>query len=169
MSCGLFAADTNPLPPNSSPSHSALSAPTDEEAPPSSPSQFVIPGPRRSFLRMAGISQKVASEEILPLLSRNVFTQGYQGTTQPTEFLILLRRYVVQARELASLAEKTGMVLRVSNCEDAGPLLRILGYRVRPDCGQAGTSLQTEDPERAFLAIDSGFPLTTLEQALQGG
>ena len=103
------------------------------------------------------------------MLSRNVFTQGYQGTTQPTEFLILLRRYVVQARELASLAEKTGMVLRVSNCEDAGPLLRILGYRVRPDCGQPGTSLQTEDPERAFLAIDSGFPLTTLEQALQGG
>ena len=118
---------------------------------------------------MAGISQKVASGEVLPLLSRNVFTQGYQGTTQPTEFLILLRRYVVQARELASLAEKTGTVLRVSNCEDAGPLLRILGYRVRPDCGQPSTSLQTEDPERAFLAIDSGFPLTTLEQALQGG
>ena len=118
---------------------------------------------------MAGISQKVAPDEVLPLLSRNVFTQGYQGTSQPTEFLILVRRYVVQARELASLAEKTGMVLRVTNCDDAGPLLRILGYRVRPDCGGPGTALQTEDPERAFLAIDSGFPLTAVEQALQGG
>jgi len=118
---------------------------------------------------MAGISQKVAREEILPLLSRNVFTQGYQGTSQPTEFLILLRRYVVQSRELATLAEKTGMVLRVNNCDDAAPLLRILGYRVRPDCGGPGTALQTEDPERAFLSIDSGFPLTALEQTLQGG
>jgi hypothetical protein len=118
---------------------------------------------------MAGISQKVAPEEILPLLSRNVFTQGYQGTSQATEFLILLRRYVVQARELKSLADKTGTVLRVENCDDAAPLLRILGYRVRPDCGGPGTALQTEDPERAFLAIDSGFPLTALEQTLQGG
>ena len=132
-------------------------------------SQFVIPGPRRSFLRMAGISQKVTTEEVLPLLSRNVFTQGYQGTSQPTEFLILLRRYVVQARELASLAEKTGGALRVANCNDAGPLLRILGYRVRPDCGGPATALLTDDPERAFLAIDSGFPLTELEQTLQGG
>lgn len=133
------------------------------------PSEFAIPGPRRSFLRMAGISQKVAPDEILPLLSRNVFTQGYQASSQATEFLILVRRYVVQARELASLAEKTGMVLRVANCDDAGPILRILGYRVRPNCGGPGTSLLTEDPERAFLAIDSGFPLTELEQALQGG
>jgi len=144
-------------------------APAQESSATSAMAEFVIPGPRRSFLRMAGISQKVAPAEVLPLLSRNVFTQGYQGTSQATEFLILLRRYAVQARELAALAEKTGMVLRVSNCEDARPLLRILGYRVRPDCGGPGTSLQTEDPERAFLAIDSGFPLTALEQALQGG
>jgi hypothetical protein len=84
---------------------------------------------------MAGISQKVTPEEVLPLLSRNVFTQGFQGSSQATEFLVLLRRYVVQARELASLAEKTDGVLRVSKCDDAGPLLRILGYRIRPDCG----------------------------------
>jgi hypothetical protein len=140
-----------------------------DEATQHSYSQFVIPGPRRSFLRMAGISQKITSEELLPLLSRNVYTQGFQGTSQPTEFLILLRRYVVQARELASLAEKTGGVLRVTGCDDAGPVLRILGYRIRPDCGGPGTSLQTDDAERAFLAIDSGFPLTALEQALQGG
>jgi hypothetical protein len=129
----------------------------------------MIPGPLRSFRRMAGISQKTAPEDILPLLSRNVFIQGYEGVTRPTEFLILLRRYVVQARELAELAASNGMMIRVSNCDEAKPLLRILGYRAQANCGEPGTSLQTEDPERAFLAIDSGFPLPDLEQALQGG
>ncbi|MGH9494061.1 MAG: hypothetical protein ACRD3B_03615, partial [Candidatus Sulfotelmatobacter sp.] len=89
-----------------------------------SSSEFVIPGPQRSFLRMAGISQKVTPEEVLPLLSRNVFTEGYERSNRPTEFLILLRRYVVQARELSLLASQSGMVIRVSNCDDAGPLLR---------------------------------------------
>ena len=28
---------------------------------------------------------------------------------------------------------------------------------------------RTDDPERAFLSIDSGFPLAELEQTLQGG
>ena len=130
---------------------------------------FLIPGPQRSFLRMAGISQKVRPEEVLPLLSRNVFTEGYQGSSRPTEFLVLLRRYVVQARELSLLASQSGMVLRVTGCDDARPLLRILGYRVRPNCGTPETSLLTEDPERAFLAIDSGFPLPALERTLQGG
>ena len=134
-----------------------------------SSSEFVIPGPQRSFLRMAGISQKVSPEEVLPLLSRNVFTKGYERANRPTEFLILLRRYVVQARELTALAAQSGMVIRVSNCDDARPLLRILGYRTRANCGQPDTTLLTEDPERAFLAIDSGFPLPDLEQTLQGG
>ncbi len=130
---------------------------------------FVIPGPQRSFLRMAGISQKVRPEEVLPLLSRNVFMQGYEGGDRVTEFLILLRRYLVQARELSALAANNGMVIEVSNCEDAKPLLRILGYRTRASCGQPSASLITEDPERAFLAIDSGFPLPELERALEGG
>ena len=131
-------------------------------------SQFTIPGPLRSFMRMAGISQKVAPDEVLPLLSRNVFAQGYEES-RPTEFLVLLKRYIVQARELTTLAAANGMVIRVSNCDDARPLLRILGYRPRPNCGQPGSSLQTEDPERAFLTIDSGFPLPELEQTLEGG
>ncbi len=38
-----------------------------------------IPGPLRSFLRMAGISQKISLEEVLPLLARNVAVEGYQG------------------------------------------------------------------------------------------
>src|SRR5258708_19615190 len=50
-----------------------------------------IPGPLRSFLRMAGISQKISPEEVAPLLARNVFQLGYGGpqpTTPPPEFLL---------------------------------------------------------------------------------
>ena len=153
---------TNPAAPTSATTSSDAGAPVG-------PAVFVIPGPQRSFLRMAGISQKVGQREILSLLSRNVYIQGYEGTDHPTEFLILLRRYVVQARELSALAANSGMVLRASNCEDAKPLLRILGYRTRANCGQPETTLLTEDPERAFLSIDSGFPLPELERTLQGG
>ena len=63
-------------------------------------SDVTIPGPLRSFERMAGISQKVPPEQILPLLARNVYVQGYVGwqdNGQPTEFLILLGRYINQA------------------------------------------------------------------------
>jgi len=126
-----------------------------------------IPGPLRSFLRMAGISQKVSPEEVLPLLAREVFFLGYRGAT-PTEFLILLNRYVSQARELSALAGSAG-VIRVSSCAEAEPLLHVLGYRIREKCGQSNASLFTSDPERAFLTIDSGFPLTDLEQTIQGG
>ena len=128
-----------------------------------------IPGPLRSFLRMAGISQKVSAEDVLPLLSRNVAVEGYQGrkdkTGRPTEFLVLLKRYVGQARELVTLAGPEG-IIRVSSCDQAAPLLGILGYRFRQGCGK-GAALETADPERAFLTIDSGFPLAELEQDLQ--
>ncbi|HXY15325.1 MAG TPA: hypothetical protein VEI26_12560 [Terriglobales bacterium] len=133
-------------------------------------STITIPGPLRSFLRMAGISQKVTQEEVVALLARNVFSQGYEGSPtkgRPTEFLILLMRYVQQARELASLAG-SDHVIRVSGCADVRQLLRIIGYRVRQDCGKSSTSLVTSDPERAFLTIDSGFPLPDLEETLQG-
>ena len=154
--------------------NSTVSKPTDAAAtsPPdglvTNSSQFMIPGPLRSFLRMAGISQKIGPEEVLPLLSRNVFIEGYEGSRR-TEFLILLSRYVVQARELSALASTTDGKIQVSNCDDAKPLLTILGYRTRPNCGESDTSLQTADSERAFLTIDSGFPLPELEQTLQGG
>ncbi|MGA8608802.1 MAG: hypothetical protein WB616_18145 [Candidatus Sulfotelmatobacter sp.] len=151
----------------SNPSEAAATSPPGD-GPVMGSSEFMIPGPLRSFLRMAGISQKIAPEQVLPLLSRNVFVQGYEGSKKQTEFLILLSRYVVQAKELSALAATDGMI-RVSNCDDARPLLRILGYRTRPNCGEADTSLQTADPERAFLTIDSGFPLPELEQTLQGG
>ena len=92
----------------------------------SSSSEFIIPGPLRSFLRMAGISQEISPSDVLPLLSWSVSTIGYQHN-HPTEYLILLTRYVAQGRELAALAGKGG-VIRISGCQDADPLLRILGY-----------------------------------------
>jgi hypothetical protein len=133
------------------------------------PATVVIPGPLRSFLRMAGISQKISAEEVMPLLAHNVFSQGYEGWQEkgrPTEFLILLNRYVRQARELALLADPDG-VIRVSTCDQAKPLLHVLGFGLRSDCGHPGTFLAASDAERAFLTTDSGFPLPELEEALQ--
>ena len=129
-----------------------------------------IPGPLRSFLRMAAISQKVSPEEVLPLLARNVVVEGYGGqgdARRPTEYLVLLRRYLQQARELMVLGGRDG-VIRVPNCGDAKQLLSVLGYRLREGCGP-NTALETADPERAFLTIDSGFPLADLEDTVRGG
>jgi hypothetical protein len=155
--CILFVAASSLLgvPASAAPA----SAPTVETV--------TIPGPLRSFLRMAAVSQKVSPADVLPLVARNVFMQGYQRGT-PTEFLLLLDRYVQQARELQILAGSAN-VIRVANCDDAGTLVQILGYRVREGCGTKNFFLETANPERAFLTIDSGFPLTELEESLQKG
>src|SRR5205085_7151215 len=126
-----------------------------------------IPAPLPSFKRMAAISQKVPAEYFLPLLARNVFMQGYQRGT-PTEFLLLLDRYIQQARELQILAGNNNTIY-VASCDDAGTLVQILGYRLREGCGSKNFFLETANPERAFLTIDSGFPLTELEESLQKG
>jgi len=134
----------------------------------SSPEEVTIPGPLRSFLRMAAISQKVSPEEVLPLLSRNVVVSGFQGGSgKPTEFLILLNWYMDQARELMTFAGPGG-VIHVSNCAEAKPLLPILGYRMKQSCGP-NAALETSNADRAFLTIDSGFPLSELEDTLRGG
>jgi hypothetical protein len=140
----------------------------DTGTPTSPPTEtVVIPGPLRSFMRMAAISQKVSPDDVMPLLSRNIFMQGYQRGSQ-TEFLRLLDRYVQQARELQILAGP-GNNIHVANCDDAGTLVQILGYRLREGCSTKNFFLETANPERAFLTIDSGFPLTELEEALQKG
>ena len=127
----------------------------------------MIPGPLRSFLRMAGISQKIQQDDVLPLLTRNVYMQGY-ASGHATEFLLLLDRYLMQARELQVLAGSAN-TLRFASCDDAGTLIQILGYRLRQACGKKDNYLETANPERAFLTIDSGFPLTDVEEALQNG
>lgn len=148
--------------PSTTPENKLASGSTS--GPASGPDVVVIPGPLPSFLRMAGISQKAVPEEVLPLLAEMVMTKGYSDG-RPTEFLVLLKRYLRQATELAELAQPEG-VIRVVNCNHAKPLLTILGYQLRSTCGP-GVTLQTADPARAFLTIDSGFPLADLEQAIR--
>ena len=126
-----------------------------------------IPGPLRSFLRMAGISQEITPGEVLPLLARNAFLYGYQ-TGRKTEYLVLADRYVHLARELEPLAGPDGKI-HVTGCDEAGPLIRILGYQFEHGCTKDDASLVTADAERAFLTVDSGFPLTKLEESLQAG
>lgn len=131
-----------------------------------------VPGPLRSFGRMAAIPGETGPDEVLPALARNVVTNGYQAShsneaLEQTEYLKLVHRYLSQARELEALAGKD-KVIRVENCDsaNAGELLRIIGYRMRGGCGSE-VVLETVNATRAFLTTDSGFPLAQLEQALR--
>ncbi len=126
-----------------------------------------IPGPLRSFLRMAGISQEIGPPDVLPLLARNVSVWGYEEGRE-TEFLRLIVRYVHMARELRRMTGPDG-ALRVANCAQASQLVHVLGYQFEKPCGQKDSYLTTADAGRAFLTVDSGFPLTQLEQDLQNG
>lgn len=148
------------------PALSQANSPSASAGPASDSERYiVIPGPLRSFLRMAGISQEVSPEQVLPMLARNVSLYGFSGGN-PKEYLILLDRYVHQAKDLQRLADPQG-VIRISGCRDANELLATLGYRIEKGCGRRDAALVTANSERAFLTIDSGFPLSALEQALQ--
>src|SRR3954453_15251347 len=131
-----------------------------------------IPGPYRSFARMAAISADAAPEDVLPALARNVVTNGYQAShsndaLEQTEYLKLVHRYLTQARELEKLAGEK-KVLQIDACESAtvGELLRVLGFRMRGGCGSE-VVLETVNAARAFLTTDSGFPIHLLEEALR--
>jgi hypothetical protein len=133
---------------------------------------IAIPGPLRSFGRMAAISSDLRSDEVLGALARNVVTNGYQAShsndaLEQTEYLKLVHRYLSQARELEKLAGDA-KVITVDTCESAtaGELLKIVGYRMRGGCGSE-VVLETVNASRAFLTTDSGFPLSELEQALR--
>ena len=134
-------------------------------------SMVTIPGPLPSFARMAALSPDLAPEDLLPALARNIVTNGYEAASnealQQTEFLRLLIRYVSQARELQGMATKEDkIVIPTCDSEETGTLLKTLGYRMRGSCG-ADIVLETVNPTRAFLTVDSGFPLTQLEQDLR--
>lgn len=133
---------------------------------------IVIPGPLRSFSRMAALAPEVSPDDILPALARNVVTNGYQASgnadvLDQTEYLKLVIRYLSQARELQKLTDSSGAI-KIETCDSAqtGELLRILGYRMRGGCGSE-VVLETLNATRAFLTIDSGFPLAELEQDLR--
>ncbi len=152
--------------PSASPSESPKAEQTPSAVNEPASSEITLPGPLRSFMRMAAISQKASSEEVLPLLARNIVVTGYQGG-KPTEYLIILNRYLQQARELQTLAG-SAEAIRISDCSKVQPLLEALGYRLRQPCGP-NASLETAEADRAFLTIDSGFPLADLEETLRGG
>ncbi len=131
-----------------------------------------IPGPLTAFARMAALATDMDAADLLPSLAHNVVTNGYQtapGTEglEQTEYLKLVIRYLSQARELEKLSgtEKT---IRIDTCDSTatGDLLRVLGYRMRGGCG-SDLVLETVNASRAFLTIDSGFPLAQLEQSLR--
>jgi hypothetical protein len=105
-------------------------------------------------------------------LSHNIVLNGYAAShgadsLEPTEYLKLLMRYISQAREIEQLAG-AGKIVRVEMCESSatGDLLRVLGYRMRGGCG-SDVVLETVNASRAFITIDSGFPLSDLEEALR--
>ncbi len=130
-----------------------------------------IPGPLRSFARMAALSPDLDPDELLPALARNVVTSGYEASgneaLQQTEYLRLVIRYVGQARELQSMAGNARrIVIPTCDSEETGNLLKVLGYRMRGACG-GDLVLETVNPTRAFLTVDSGFPLSELEVDLR--
>src|ERR1700677_4595643 len=86
-------------PADSAPSTKPLPAPKPGMPTSLSVETAIIPGPLRSFLRMAGISQSTPTDRVLAYFAHNVYTFGYQSNKQ-TEFLILIDRYLHQAREL---------------------------------------------------------------------
>jgi hypothetical protein len=131
-----------------------------------------IPGPLRSFARMAAVSPESRGEDLLPALARNVVTNGYQAShnneaLEQTEYLKLVHRYLSQARELEKLAGES-RVIQIENCESpkAGELLRIIGFRMRGGCGSE-VVLETVNEPRAFVTTDSGFPVNELEAAMR--
>ena len=133
-----------------------------------------VPGTLNSFQRMAALSTDMAIGEILPSLGRTIFTGGYHaargtGALEPTEYLKLLKQYLTQARELATFAG-SDYSIEIPECESAetAQVLKIIGYRLRGECGPAAV-LETVNPSRAFLAIDSAFPLADLELAFRRG
>jgi hypothetical protein len=133
---------------------------------------IAIPGPLNSFSRMAALAPETTPEDVLPALARNIVTNGYQAAgsnalLEQTEYLKLVIRYLSQARELEKLADSGGAI-KIETCDSSqtGELLRVLGYRMRGGCGSE-VVLETLNASRAFLTIDSGFPLAELEQDLR--
>src|SRR5690242_10391018 len=147
--------------------------PAPQPPKPSEKTQTIsIPGPLRSFARMAALSPDLGPEELIGALARNIVTNGYQAANsnealEQTEYLKLVIRYLSQARELEKLTGPD-KVIKIETCDSTktADLLRVLGYRMRGACG-GEVVLETVNATRAFLTIDSGFPLAELEQGLR--
>jgi len=91
-----------------------------------------IPGPLRSFARMAALSPELGPEDVISALARNVVTNGYQAASsnealEQTEYLKLVIRYLSQARELEKLAG-ADKIIKIETCDSSqtAELLRVL-------------------------------------------
>jgi hypothetical protein len=158
--------------PNSDPL-AANSKDPPAESPKATQSRFltsyvVIPGSLHSFVRMAGISAEAKPDEVLPVFGHFVETYGYKGSKgkspQPTEALRLFNRYLNQAESLAQIAGPAGKI-QFATCPEAEPVLKALGYRLQGRC-VGSRDIAVEDPEKAFITADSGFPLADLQENL---
>ena len=88
LSCGALQSNSFASPPKDG---AAARPSKDAPGPPAPMTEVAIPGPLRSFLRMAGISQQVSAAELMPMIARKAYLQGYvQG--RPSEFLLLIQR-----------------------------------------------------------------------------
>jgi len=147
--------------------------PPQAERSPTLPMQPIyIPGPMRGFSRMAALSPDLPAADVMASLTRNVVMNGYHAvggseSLEQTEYLKLVFRYLSQARELEKFAGENRKI-HLAECDSAqtGELLKILGFRMRGGCG-AEVVLETVNASRAFLSMDSGFPLAELEEALR--
>ena len=116
-----------------------------------------IPGPLRSFMRMAAISQKVYSRRCAAVAGSQRLHAGLsEAASQPSSCCCWIATSS-RPENFRSWPE-TSNTIRVRSCDDAGTLVQILGYRLREGCGSKNFFLETANPERAFLTIDSGFP-----------
>ena len=101
-----------------------------------------IPGPLRSFARMAAYLPIPSPADVLPALARNVVTNGYQASHNNecarTDRISEARPPLPLAGARTGKAgRRSGKVIKIDNCESpaAGELLRILGFRMRGGCG----------------------------------
>jgi hypothetical protein len=121
---------------------------------------------------MAALAPETSPDDVLPALARNVVTNGYQAAgsndvLEQTEYLKLVVRYLSQARELEKLADS-------ERCDQGGDLRfhadRRVAARARISHARRlrqRSSARNLNATRAFLTIDSGFPLAELEQDLR--
>lgn len=146
--------------------------PPGQGALPGQHGKLKIPGPLVSFARMTAITPELPPDRILSAIARNVVISGFrasgtEGGMVETEYLRLVFRYLEQAYEMEKMAGNAN-ILEVPSCEsrETGDLLRILGYRMRGGCG-GEVVLETVNPTKAFITVDSGFPIADLEEALR--
>src|SRR5207249_1882031 len=129
-----------------------------------------IPGPIRSFARMAALSPELQPDDLLPALARNIVTNGYQATSsnealEQTEYLKLVIRYLSQARELDKLAgaQKAIRDLKKPTIQIPGPI------RSFARMAALSPELQPDDllPALARNIVTNGYQATSSNEALE--